>query len=265
MMSMIDQPVALVTGASRGIGRGVAIRLARDGYAVIINSLTADPNSLTKGAYEVKQTVEAAGGKAFVFRADISSAVERQALVAFIEDDIGRLDLLVNNAGIEPEALDMLESSEARYQKVMSVNLQGPYFLTQQIAKRMILWKQSGRIKNPRIIFVTSVQGYMTNPNGAEYCLTKAALHMAMQCYAHRLGPEGINVYEIRPGIIESDMSLKFKENIDRKIASGGLLTSRWGQPEDMAALVSAIGRGDLDYSTGITIDVDGGMSVHRL
>jgi NAD(P)-dependent dehydrogenase (short-subunit alcohol dehydrogenase family) len=262
---MINQPVALVTGASRGIGRGAALRLARDGYAVIINSLTADSTCLTKGAYEVKQTIEAAGGKAFVFRADISSTTERQALVGFVENEIGRLDLLVNNAGIEPEALDMLESSEERYQKVLSINLQGPYFLTQQIALRMILWKEAGWVDRPRIIFVTSVQGYMTNPQGAEYCLTKAALHMAMQLNAHRLGPHGINVYEIRPGIIETDMSLKFKESIDHKIASGGLLTSRWGQPEDMAALISAIGRGDLDYSTGVTFDVDGGMSVRRL
>jgi 3-oxoacyl-[acyl-carrier protein] reductase len=252
---MSGVPVALVTGASRGIGRGIALRLAREGYVVVLNSRTADPANLEKGAYEVKRCIEAAGGKAAVFRADISSAQERRSLVEFLDREFERLDLLVNNAGIEPERLE----------RVLAVNLKGPYFLTQALARRMIGFREQGLVSVPRIVFVTSVQAYMANPTGAEYCLSKAALHMAVKAFAVRLGPDGIPVFEISPGIIESDMSLVHKQNIDRLIASGRLPTARWGQPEDVAALVAAIARGDLDYSTGSTIEVGGGLGLQRL
>jgi 3-oxoacyl-[acyl-carrier protein] reductase len=262
---MSGVPVALVTGASRGIGRGIALRLAREGYVVVLNSRTADPANLEKGAYEVKRCIEAAGGKAAVFRADISSAQERRSLVEFLDREFERLDLLVNNAGIEPEPLDLLEGTEERLERVLAVNLKGPYFLTQALARRMIGFREQGLVSVPRIVFVTSVQAYMANPTGAEYCLSKAALHMAVKAFAVRLGPDGIPVFEISPGIIESDMSLVHKQNIDRLIASGRLPTARWGQPEDVAALVAAIARGDLDYSTGSTIEVGGGLGLQRL
>jgi len=262
---MKDIPAALVTGASRGIGRGIALRLAREGYAVVLNSRTADPAERTRGLYEVQRTIEAAGGKAAVFRADLSSAAERQALVGFLDREFPRLDLLVNNAGIEPEPLDMLDGPEERLERVLAVNLKGPYFLTQALARRMIGFRarEPGRVA--RIVFITSVQAYMANPTGAEYCLSKAALHMAVKAFAVRLGASGIPVFEISPGIIESDMSLVHKANIDRMIASGRLPTARWGQPEDVAALVAAIARGELDYSTGSTIEVGGGLGLQRL
>ncbi|HJX40750.1 MAG TPA: SDR family NAD(P)-dependent oxidoreductase, partial [Anaerolineales bacterium] len=194
---------ALVTGASRGIGRGIALRLAREGHAVVLNSRTADPAERTRGVYEVQRTIEAAGGKAAVFRADISSAEERQALVGFLDREFPRLDLLINNAGIEPEPLDMLDGPEERLERVLAVNLKGPYFLTQALARRMIRFREQAPARVPRIVFITSVQAYMANPTGAEYCLSKAALHMAVKAFAVRLGSSGIPVFEISPGIIE--------------------------------------------------------------
>ena len=256
------KPAALVTGASRGIGRAIALRLAKDGYHVIINSKTADPNNLQKGAYEVKKAIEQLGGSAIVKRADISSPEERNELISFIDSDIGGIDLLVNNAGIEPEPLDLLSSTEERFDHVFSTNLKGPYFLTQQIANRMINSKDKGITPCPRIIFITSVQAYMISTRGTEYAMTKASLHMAMLAFASRLGEYGINVYEISPGVIETDMSLVHKEKIDKMINAGKVITKRWGMPEEVASLVCVIAKGDLDYSTGSTIEVGGGMGI---
>ena len=260
---MIDSKVALITGASRGIGRGIALRLAGEGYAIIINSRTADPDNLEKGAYEVKNVIEKANGKAWVFRADISLADERAALIDYAVNEIGRVDLLVNNAGVEPPTIDMLNASEERFDSAISVNLKGPYFITQQIVKKMIECQENGLIETPRIVFISSVQAHMSG--GSIYSITKAALHMAMKNYACRLGKEKINVYEIAPGVIKSDMTSVHAEKIDERIASGWLLTERWGTPEDVAKLVLAIARGDLDYSTGSTFEVGGGLGVMRL
>jgi 3-oxoacyl-[acyl-carrier protein] reductase len=257
--------VALVTGASRGIGRGISLRLARDGYTVVITSRTADPEARDRGAFEVRDRIEREGGKAVVFRADISSSTERAALLDFVDRELGAVDLLVNNAGIEPAPVDMLESTEERFDHVLSVNLKGPYFLTQQVARRMIEARKLSPDRVGRIVFITSVQAYMTSPWGAEYTLTKAGLHMAMANFAHRLGEHAVHVFEISPGVIETDMSTIHRANIDRMIAAGRMVTPRWGQPEDVAALVSVIGRGDLDYSTGSTIEVGGGLGLRRL
>jgi NAD(P)-dependent dehydrogenase (short-subunit alcohol dehydrogenase family) len=262
---MENGKTALVTGASRGIGRGIALRLAGDGYTVVINSRTADPSNRETGAYEVKRIIEEAGGKAFVFRADISSARERDELYTYVLNEIGRIDVLVNNAGIEPPLEDMLDISENHFDEVFSVNLKGPFFLTQAVARGMIERIKEGLLDNPKIVFITSVQAYMANEQGAGYSLTKAALHMAMTNFAVRLAREGITVFEIAPGIIDSDMSRVHKHNINKLIENGGLLTNRWGKPEDVAKLVSAIARGDLDYSTGSTIEVGGGIGVFRL
>ena len=160
----------------------------------------------------------------------------------------------------------MLKSSEERFDTVMNTNLKGPYFITQQIAKNMIRWKTEKKIEAARIVFITSVQAYMSSPKGSEYAMTKAALHMAMRNLAHRLGEENIYVFEIAPGIIYTDMSSVHKEHIDKMIMEGKkLITSRWGTPEDVAALVSVIARGDLDYSTGTTIEVGGGLGLPKL
>jgi len=264
-MTDAGKAVALITGSSRGIGRGVAVRLARDGFRIALNGVKPlDPDNVEKGAAEVKKTIEAAGGKAEFFRADVSSAEDRAAMIKSVEETFGRIDLLVNNAGVEPSLCDILESTEDRYDHVMGINLKGPYFLTQQVAKRMIAWQEQGVIPKGRICFITSVQAYVVT-RGGEYCMTKAALSMASKVFANRLGKHDIPVIEISPGVIHSDMTSVHTKNIDRMIASGRLVTSRWGEPEEVGALVAGFARGDLDYSSGVRIEVGGGLGMRRL
>lgn len=261
-----DKRVALVTGAGQGIGRGIAIRLARDGYAVLINDIVADPEKQESGAYEVKATIERYGGCAEIFRADIASASEREALVDFADRSFGRIDLLVNNAGVAPkERRDILAASEESFERLMSINLQGPYFLTQIAANRMIHYKQQGVVEAPRIVFITSISAYTSSPSRGEYCISKAGLSMAAALYADRLSEYGIPVIEIRPGIIETPMTSVVKEKYDKMIEEGLLPMKRWGQPEDIARVISAFARGDLDYSTGECIEVGGGFRLRRL
>jgi len=263
---MSEQPVALVTGAGQGIGRGIAVRLARDGFALVINDVVADPGNTSQGAFEVKKAIESAGGRAEVFKADIASAGDRRAMIEFIDRQYGRLDLLVNNAGVAPkQRVDILQAGEESFDRLISINLKGPYFLTQLVANRMIDWKRAGRIATPRIAFITSISAYTSSPARGEYCVSKAGLSMAVRLYADRLGEYGIPVIEIRPGIIETPMTSVVKEKYDKLIAEGLLVNRRWGQPEDVAALVSAFAQGCLDYSTGESIEVSGGFGIRRL
>ncbi|HPD31759.1 MAG TPA: 3-ketoacyl-ACP reductase [Phycisphaerae bacterium] len=263
---MSDSPVALVTGAGQGIGRGIALRLAREGHIVVINDVVADPANTDHGAYEVKRTIEAAGGRAEVFKADIASAEQRLAMIEFIDLQFGRLDLLVNNAGVAPkQRVDILQAGEETFDRLISINLKGPYFLTQLAANRMIAWKKAGRITTPRIVFITSISAYTSSPARGEYCVSKAGLSMAVRLYADRLGEHGIPVIEIRPGIIQTPMTSVVKDKYDKLIAEGLLINRRWGLPEDVAAVVAAVARGDLDYSTGESIEVSGGFNVRRL
>ncbi len=266
-MTVSDLPVALVTGAGQGIGRGIALRLAEDGHAVVINDIVADPETTDRGAYEVKATLEAAGGTAEVFKGDVSAAKDREAMVAFVAARFGRLDLLVNNAGVAPkERLDILEAGEASFERLMRINLQGPYFLTQLVANRMLAWKEAGAAPAPRIVFITSISAYVASSSRGEYCVSKAGLRMAAQLYAARLGEAGIPVLELCPGIIETPMTSVVKEKYDRLIGETELLvTKRWGTPEDVAKVVSAFARGLLDYSTGQAIEVGGGLGLRRL
>jgi len=265
-MSMNGKPVALVTGAGQGIGRGIVLRLAADGFDVVINDIVADPADTKKGAYEVKQTIEKMGARAAVFRADVASADDRKAIVDFVDAEFGRLDLLVNNAGVAPkQRKDILEASEESFERVTAVNLRGPYFLTQRVAHRMIAWKRAGKATTPRIVFISSISAYTSSPARGEYCVSKAGLSMAAKLYADRLGEHGIPVIEIAPGIIETPMTAVVKEKYDKLIAGGLLVNRRWGQPEDVAAVVSAFARGDLDYCTGQTIEVGGGFGLRRL
>jgi len=254
-------PVALVTGASRGIGRGIALELAQVGYDLLVNYA-----SNAEAARAVQEEIRSLGRRAEVFPASIADSAAREALVEFTLDRFGRLDLLVNNAGIAPrQRRDLLDATEESYDEVLGTNLKGPYFLTQRVANEMIRLLGEKAIPQARIVFVTSISAYTSSPNRGEYCLSKAGLSMAVALYADRLAEYGIPVFEVRPGIIATDMTGPVKEKYDRLIAEGLLPLRRWGQPEDVGRAIAAIARGDLDYSTGTAIEVDGGFRLRRL
>ena len=241
--------VALVTGASRGIGRAVATELART-HRVI---------GTYRGNLAAAESLRDCCG-AEIFQMDVASRADREALVEFVRNEHGSLDLLVNNAGMAPRVRnDLLEASEESFEEVLGTNLQGPYFLTRDAAKLM-LERGSGRI-----VFVTSISSYTASTNRGEYCVSKAGLSMAAQLYASRLAPEGIGVFEVRPGIIETDMVAPVLEKYRRLAAEGLLPQGRLGRPDDVALAVRAIADGNLDYSAGQVIDVDGGFHLRSL
>ena len=184
----------------------------------------------------------------------------------FVVEELGRLDLLVNNAGVAPkERTDILKADEESFDRVMSINLKGPYFLTKLAADRMIQWKRADKVRHPRIVFITSISAYASSPSRGEYCVSKAGLSMAAKLYADRLAEFGIPVLEIRPGIIRTPMTSGVKDKYDKLIEEGLLPIKRWGEPEDVARVVSAFARGDLDYCTGQAIEVGGGFGIRRL
>ena len=257
-----ERPVALVTGASRGIGRGIALKLASVGYAIAVNYVRN-----RDAAEDVADTIRAGGGSAIVIQADISSSEDHQRLLAQIREQHGRLDLLVNNAGVAPrERRDLLEASEESFDHVLRVNLKGPYFLTQQAANWMLELMAAGTIEQPKIVFISSISSYTVSVARGEYCTAKAGLSMAVQLFAVRLAEHGIGVYEIQPGIIETDMTAGVREKYDKLIHEEGLLPiRRWGTPDDIGQAVVAIAQGAFPYSTGQVFHVDGGFHLRTL
>ena len=253
--------VAIVTGAARGIGRAIALALAKHGWAIVINyRANAD------AAAEVSESIAGGGGQALCVQGDIADAQDRQRLVAAALERFGRIDLLINNAAMAPrQRTDMLEMSEASYDEVMAVNLKGPFFLTQQTARVMVDLAQKGIISEPMIVNIGSLSAYTSSINRAEYCISKAGLAMVTVLYADRLAQYGIRVYELRPGIIETDMTHGVKGKYDAMIADGLTPIRRWGQPDDVARAVVAIAQGLLPFSTGEVINVDGGFHLRRL
>jgi NAD(P)-dependent dehydrogenase (short-subunit alcohol dehydrogenase family) len=242
-------PTAIVTGGSRGIGRGIAKELART-HRVI---------ATYKGRRDAAESLREETG-AEIFQCDISSAGDRAALMAFARQRFGELDLLVNNAGIAPrERRDILEASEEIFDEVLNTNLKGPYFLTQQAARWM-----SSRGEG-RIVFVTSISSYTASVNRGEYCISKAGLSMAVALWAQRLAASGVKVFEIRPGIIRTDMIAAVEKMYEERIAGGLLPQRRMGEPVDVAMAVRAIADGLLDYSTGQILNVDGGFHLRGL
>ena len=257
---MADQ-AALVTGAGRGIGRGIALALAEKGWNIVVNY-----RSNAQAASETVEMVKQAGGDGLAVQANIAEAADREQLVDETVGSFGRIDLLVNNAGMAPRArTDILEVSEESYDEVMAVNLKGPFFLTQTVARTMLEQKQLGLIDAPKIINIGSLSSYTSSPSRPEYCLSKAGLSMMTALYADRLAEYGINVYEIRPGIIETDMTSVVKEKYDTLIGEGLTPIRRWGQPDDIARAVVAIAEGLFPFSTGEIINVDGGFHLRRL
>jgi 3-oxoacyl-[acyl-carrier protein] reductase len=260
-MSGDDRRVALVTGASRGIGRGIALALAEHGWTAVVNY-----RSNSEAASETLRLVESAGGRGITIQADVANAAGRERLVRETLERCGRIDLLVNNAGMAPrQRVDILETSEASYDEVMAVNLKGPFFLTQRVAKAMIELLKAGVVERPKVVNVGSLSAYTSSPSRGEYCLSKAGVAMMTALYAHRLAEFGINVYEVRPGIIETDMTRVVKQRYDRLIDEGLTPIRRWGQPDDVARAVVALAEGALPFSTGEVINVDGGFHLRRL
>lgn len=255
-------PAAIVTGGSRGIGRGIVRSLATAGYDVVVNYA-----SNADAAKAVGAEVEALGQRAHLVQADVSDSADRQKLVDETVAAFGRLDLLVSNAGVAPNVrADMLDAGEESFDRLVQINLKGPYFLTQIAARMMIEQIAAGVVTNPKIVIVSSISAYTASVNRGDYCVTKSGLAMVAQLYAARLAEHGINVYEIRPGIIETDMTGGVKEKYDDLIFNQGITPiRRWGQPEDVGRAVVAVATDLLPFSTGQVIDVDGGFHLRTL
>jgi 3-oxoacyl-[acyl-carrier protein] reductase len=252
---------ALVTGASRGIGRAIAIALGRLGCGVGVNYA-----SRADAAEQVVAEITAAGGKAVAVRGNVAGAHDRAAMIETVLDEFGVLDVLVNNAGItSPGRKDLLEATEESWDEVFAINLKGPFFLSQLAAQKMIDLIAAGKMVGGKIINISSISAFAVSTNRGDYCITKAAIERMTQLFAVRLAEEKINVFEICPGVIESDMTAAVQEKYDKLIAEGLSPIRRWGKPEDVAKAVAAIVRDSFPFSTGERFHVDGGFHIQRL
>jgi NAD(P)-dependent dehydrogenase (short-subunit alcohol dehydrogenase family) len=240
--------------------------MAQRGFDIVGVDIRYDPENEREGLVEVKRIVEKSGREFHPIKADISDLQKHQSIIDSTVDRFGRIDVLVNNAGVAPEKrMDVLETSPESYDRVLSINARGAYFLTQKVAKHMIRQGEEKSIDNTCIIFISSISTYVSSPMRPEYCISKAALSMAAKIYADRLAEHGINVYEVRPGIIQTDMTAPVKEKYDKLIAEGLIPQKRWGTPEDVARAVAALAGGDFAYSTGLVVEVSGGMNIQSL
>ena len=258
---MSDHLVALITGSSRGIGRAIAVELARLGYSTLINYATR-PDA----AADVVEQITTAGGRAVAARGDVSDADERAGLVHRALDEWGRLDVLVNNAGITSVGRnDLLEATEESWDRVLGTNLKGPFFLSQLAAREMIRLIDKGTIPSGKIINISSVSAYATSQNRADYCIAKRGMEMMTWLFAERLAEQQIGVFEICPGVIESDMTAPVHDKYERMIQEGAWPIRRFGQPEDVAKAVSSVVNDNFPFTTGQRIHVDGGLHIRRL
>jgi 3-oxoacyl-[acyl-carrier protein] reductase len=259
-------PVAVVTGAGRGIGRGIVLELAREGFDVAGIDIVFESRNRGKGLFEVKARVEALGRRFLPLGGDVAAIDGHDLMLDAIESEFGRLDVLVNNAGIAPaKRVDILETTPESWDRLMSTNARGAFFLTQKAARRMIGRREEAGEVGPCIVFITSISAVVSSTSRAEYCMSKAALSMAATLFAHALAPLGIGVYEVRPGIIATDMTAGVKGKYDRLIMHGLVPQGRWGQPEDVGRAVAALAKGAFAFSTGAVIEVSGGMNIRRL
>jgi 3-oxoacyl-[acyl-carrier protein] reductase len=253
--------VALITGSRRGIGLGIAVCLARAGFNIVMNG-----TALGELTAESIRQVKTEGVRVAYIQADISLRADRERLISGTKSQFGRLDILVNNAGVNPEVRqDILEATEESFDRVIDINLKGPYFLSQIAAKWMIQQKQDNSKAQPKIINISSISAYTASTQRGEYCLSKAGISMMTKLFAARLAEYGIGVYEIRPGIIDTDMTAPVKDHYSTQIAGGLTPIKRWGYPEDIARAVSGIALGHFPFSTGEVINVDGGFHLKIL
>ncbi|HXP08122.1 MAG TPA: 3-ketoacyl-ACP reductase [Acidobacteriaceae bacterium] len=249
-----ERRVALITGGTRGIGLGIAIKLAEAGLAIAISG--------RRPAEDVQPVVAQLGPGSIYIQADVASTADRQRLIETVESKLGGMDVLVNNAGIAPRVrADILEAGEESFDELIATNLRGPYFLTQSVASWMIRHPAPGR----SIINISSVSATVASVNRGDYCIAKAGIAMATKLWAVRLAEHGIGVYEVRPGIIETDMTAGVKGKYDALIESGILLQKRWGTPEDIGTAVCMLAAGQLPYATGAVLVLDGGLTMARL
>jgi len=261
-------PTALVTGGSRGIGRGICLSLARAGFGVAINYASNGAAAEECKRLCLEASPEAKKAKFEIIQADVSDSHDRALLVDFTRQEFGWIDILVNNAGVAPKVrADLLEATEESFDRLMATNLKGPYFLTQAVAKAWIekLASLSAGRPRPKIINISSLSAYAASVNRGDYCVSKAGLSMATQLFAVRLAEYGINVYEVRPGIVATDMTTVVQEKYDRLIAEGLTPIARWGTPEDVGRAAAAIAQEAFSFSTGEVINVDGGFHLRRL
>jgi len=258
---MISQKVAMITGATRGIGLGIAKKMAKDGYALAIMSRS----NLEKVETNL-QLIKKIGQPVLYYSGDISNSEDRNIFCQRTLKEYRRIDYLINNAGVAPmERINILEMSENSYDFVMGINLKGTFFLTQKVANIMIKEIQEGLKTRPKIINISSISAYTVSINRGEYCISKAGIDMLTKLFAVCLAQWSINVYEIRPSITQTDMTSIVKEKYDQMIKEGFAPINRWGCPEDIAKVVSVICSGYFDFSTGEIINVDGGFHLKRL
>jgi 3-oxoacyl-[acyl-carrier protein] reductase len=255
----VESRVAVVTGGGRGIGRGITLALASLGYELVVNYRANGP-----AAESACRDAEAAGApRAAAIRADVADVEQGRRLLAETIARSGRVDLWVNNAGVAPETrIDLLETTPESWDRVLATNLRGPFFLSQAVGRSMIEMVGAGTITEGQIVFITSISSSFASITRPEYCVAKAALSMVAQLFAVRLAGPGIRVYEIRPGLIETEMTRPVHDLYTEKIAAGLTPIRRWGTPDDVGRAVAAVASGAFPYSTGAILDVDGGLNI---
>jgi 3-oxoacyl-[acyl-carrier protein] reductase len=257
----MDKRTALVTGGTRGIGLAIARALAKEQWDLMLGGVRPEADVAA-----VLDELRQIGGAVQYVAADLAKADDRERVLAAVRSRFGVVNALVNNAGRAPAIrADLLEATEESFDALIGTNLRGPYFLTQAIARDQVERRRADASFDASIVFITSVSAEMASPIRGEYCVSKAGLSMAARLFAARLAEPGVPVYEVRPGIIATDMTAAVRQTYDRRIADGLVPERRWGQPDDVGRVVAALLRGDLPYATGSVINVDGGLSLPRL
>lgn len=256
-----ETKVAFVTGGTRGIGLGIARALGASGFRLAVNGRRSP-----RDVAGVIDELQSGGADAIYCQGDVADLEHHEPMLRHVREQFGRLDVLVNNAGVAPEVrADILEATPGSFDRLISINLRGPYFLTQAAAKWMIEQRRADAGYRGCVVNVSSVSAAVASTSRGDYCISKAGVAMATQLWAARLAEFGVDVYEVRPGIISTDMTAGVKPKYDALIEAGLLLEKRWGTPEDVGRAVAMLARGELPYSTGQVLNIDGGASVRRL